>query len=172
MSEPSLLADPSGEKTASTREVSHADIRLAAMNLLARREHSVRELRNKLKRRFSDEAIESVAVDVIDEQICRLTGENLQSDSRFAESYARQRADKGYGPVRLREELRERGVSESDVDVALEELEMDWGALAARVIERKFGTDAPADIKERARRVRFMQYRGFSADHYRCMQED
>lgn len=171
MSESPLSTNISGEKPASAIEVSPADIRLAAMNFLARREHSVRELRNKLKRRFSDEAAEIVDV-VIDEQISRLTEEHLQSDSRFAESYVRQRADKGYGPIRLREELRERGVAEADVDVALEELEMDWRALATRVIQRKFGTAAPADIKERARRARFMQYRGFSADHYRCQQQE
>jgi regulatory protein len=168
MSESLLSTDLSDEEPASAIEVSPADIRLAAMNLLARREHSVRELRNKLKRRFSDEAVEVV----IDEQISRLTEERLQSDARFAESYARQRAEKGYGPVRLREELRERGVSDADVEVALEELEMDWRALAARVLQKKFGTAAPVDIKERARRVRFMQYRGFSADHYRRLQED
>ena len=142
-----------------------ADIRLAAMNLLARREHSVRELRNKLKRRFSDEA-------VIDEQISRLTLERLQSDARFAESYARQRADKGYGPVRLREELRERGVTEAEVDVALEELKVDWRVLATRVMQKKFGLDAAVDIKEKARRARFMQYRGFAVDHYRYREED
>jgi len=165
MSESPLTNDLSDEEPASAIVVAPADIRLAAMHLLARREHSVRELRNKLKRRFSDDA-------VIDAQISRLTEERLQSDARFAESYARQRADRGYGPVRLREELRERGVSEADVDVALEELEMDWGSLAIRVIQKKFGTAAPADIKERARRVRFMQYRGFSADHYRCLHEN
>jgi regulatory protein len=142
-----------------------ADIRLAAMNLLARREHSVRELRNKLKRRFSDEA-------VIDEQISRLTLERLQSDARFAESYARQRADKGYGPVRLREELRERGVTEAEVDVALEELKVDWRVLATRVMQKKFGLDAAVDIKEKARRARFMQYRGFAVEHYRYREED
>ena len=157
------LSDDDATEAAATP--TPADIRLAAMNLLARREHSVRELRNKLKRRFSDEV-------VIDEQISRLTLERLQSDARFAESYARQRADKGYGPVRLREELRERGVTEAEVDVALEELKVDWRVLATRVMQKKFGLDAPVDIKEKARRARFMQYRGFAVEHYRYREED
>ncbi|MDE0950137.1 MAG: regulatory protein RecX [Halioglobus sp.] len=157
------LSDDNATEAAATP--TPADIRLAAMNLLARREHSVRELRNKLKRRFSDEA-------VIDEQISRLTLERLQSDARFAESYACQRADKGYGPVRLREELRERGVTEAEVDMALEELEVDWRVLATRVMQKKFGLDAPVDIKEKARRARFMQYRGFAMEHYRYREED
>jgi regulatory protein len=157
------LSDDDATEAAATP--TPADIRLAAMNLLARREHSVRELRNKLKRRFSDEV-------VIDEQISRLTLERLQSDARFAESYARQRADKGYGPVRLREELRERGVTEAEVDVALEQLKVDWRVLATRVMQKKFGLDAPVDIKEKARRARFMQYRGFAVEHYRYREED
>ncbi|MDG2046595.1 MAG: regulatory protein RecX [Halioglobus sp.] len=147
------------EEPSAVTEITPADIRMAAMNLLARREHSVRELRNKLKRRFPDDA-------VIDEQIARLTCENLQSNLRFAESYARQRIGRGYGPVRVREELRERGASNLDVAAAMVELQVDWLAVASEVVRKKFGVLPPSDIKEKARRARFMQYRGFTADHY------
>jgi regulatory protein len=147
------------EEDSTEAEITPADVRLAAMNLLARREHSVRELRNKLKRRFTDDAM-------IDEQIARLTGENLQSNLRFSESYARQRVGRGYGPVRVREELRERGASGLDVAAAMEELQVDWFAVASEVALKKFGALAPGDIKEKARRARFMQYRGFTAEHY------
>lgn len=157
--------EPITDEESSDTAVAPADIRLAAMNLLARREHSVRELRTKLKRRFADESM-------IDAQVARLTEENLQSDLRFAESYARQRIGRGYGPVRVREELRERGASEADVDTALDELDTDWQTLAAEVLFKKFGAFAPVDIKEKARRVRFMQYRGFSADHYQKLLRD
>lgn len=142
-----------------------ADVRLAAMNLLARREHSVWELRRKLKRRFTDES-------VLDEQLSRLTGQNLQSDMRFAESYVRQRINRGYGPVRLREELRERGISKTDSAQIMGELEIDWRRHAIQVMRNKFG-DLPAlDLKEEARRARFMQHRGFTAEHYRYLQQD
>lgn len=142
-----------------------ADIRLAAMNLLARREHSQQELRRKLKRRFSDE-------NSIDEQLSRLVDERLLCDARFAEAYVRQRGARGYGPLRLREELRERGVSDERIDVALAEADIDWSELAADVVYKKFGGNAPADIKEKARQIRFIQYRGFSADHYRKFMRD
>ncbi len=147
------------EEDSTEAEITPADVRLAAMNLLARREHSVRELRNKLKRRFTDDAM-------IDEQIARLTGQNLQSNLRFAESYARQRIGRGYGPVRVREELRERGASGLDVAAAMEELQVDWFAVASEVALKKFGALAPSDINEKARRVRFMRYRGFTTEHY------
>ena len=137
-----------------------ADIRLAAMNLLARREHSEWELRRKLKRRFADSA-------VLDEQLALLTEQNLQSDIRFAESYTHQRISRGYGPLRLREELRERGISRSDIEQTMEALDIDWCQHAIQVMHNKFGEDLPGDIKEEARRARFMQHRGFAAEHYR-----
>ena len=149
----------------SSAQASPADIRLAAMNLLARREHSMLELRNKLKRRFSCHLL-------IEEQLSRLAQERLQSDARFTESYVRHRSSRGYGPLRLREELRERGVSEIEVDAAIQEQEIDWFALAADVILKKFGTVPSRDVKEKSKRVRFMQYRGFLAEHYRILLRD
>jgi regulatory protein len=145
-------------------EINPADIRHAAMNLLARREHSMRELRNKLKRRFPDS-------DKIDEQLSLLIAERLQSDVRFAQSYARQRISRGYGPIRLREELRERGVSEADIAAAMDEMEIDWSAVATDVMCKKFGLRDAIDLKEKARRARFMQYRGFAAEHYHGLQK-
>ena len=135
------------------------------MNLLARREHSACELRTKLKRRFPDD-------EKIDVQLARLIEERLQSDVRFAQSYARQRISRGYGPLRLREELRERGVSEDDVAEAMKEMEIDWCAVAEEVIQKKFGAGAPHDLQEKARRARFMQYRGFATEHYHILQKD
>ena len=146
-------------------EINPADIRLAAMNLLARREHSVRELRNKLKHRFPDS-------DKIDEQLSLLIAERLQSDVRFAQSYARQRISRGYGPLRLRDELRERGVSEADFATAMDEMEIDWCAVATDVMYKKFGLRDAIDLKEKARRARFMHYRGFATEHYQELQKD
>jgi len=148
-----------------TSVIDPADIRLAAMNLLARREHSVWELRRKLRIRFPDDAL-------LDEQLLRLTEQNLQSDMRFADSYIRQRIDRGYGPVRLREELRERGVSRTDIMRLMAELEMDWRAHALQVMQNKYGEFPPCNIKEEARRARFMQHRGFTAAHYQQGKQD
>jgi regulatory protein len=153
------------EIEATTSVIDPADIRLAAMNLLARREHSVWELRRKLRVRFPDDAL-------LDEQLSRLTEQNLQSDMRFAESYIRQRTERGYGPVRLREELRERGVSRTDIARLMAEVEIDWRAHAMQVMQNKYGGLPPRDIKEEARRARFMQHRGFTAEHYQYGKQD
>lgn len=164
MRELTPLPDVSDEASA-TPPTKPADIRLAAMDLLARREHSRFELCSKLCRRFTDRAM-------VEEQLSLLAKEGLQSDVRFAESYARQRVSRGYGPVRVREEMRERGVSENDFAVAMEELAIDWRAVAAQVLLKKFGAQDAADLKDKARRIRFMQYRGFTAEHYRRLQDD
>ena len=91
------------------QEITPTDVRLAAMDLLARREHSVIELKRKLQRRFGDEC-------AIDDQVARLAEEGLQSDARFAESFLCQRSGSGYGPARLKAELRERGLSDEQIE--------------------------------------------------------
>lgn len=148
-----------------TVAIDPADIRRAAMNLLARREHSVGELRRKLRHRFPDDAL-------LDEQLSRLAEQNLQSDMRFAASYIRQRIYRGYGPLRLREELRQRGVRRTDIEQFIEEHEIDWCAHAMQVMLDKFGRLPPRDLKEAARRARFMQHRGFTAEHYQHWKQD
>lgn len=70
-----------------------------AMNLLARREHSVTELKNKLLKANFD-------IDDIYEVIARLTETGLQSDERFAENYLRYRSQRGFGFQRIRLELK------------------------------------------------------------------
>ncbi len=151
----------SEEDVATLTAINPVDVRVAAMDLLARREHSRKELKRKLSKRFDDESI-------VDEQLDRLSDENLQSDSRFAESFVRQRYNRGYGPLRIRQELLQRGISDGDIQAAMaDEEDYDWCASAAAVLSRKYGNLPAIELKEKARRTRFMQYRGFSADHYR-----
>ena len=137
-----------------------ADIRLAAMNLLARREHSLGELRRKLLPRFANEH-------AVETQLQRLVEEQLQSDRRFARNFVHARALRGYGPARLRQEMREKHLSDADIAEAFETAELDWYTLAETVFRKKFGEPGPVDRAEQARRMRFMQYRGFATDHYR-----
>ena len=132
------------------------------IHAISRREHSRRELRDKLKRRYPD-------LDLIDEQLDRLTEENLQSDARFAESFLRQRLSRGHGPMRIRQEARQKGISDSEISAAMEAESPNWYDLARDTYQRKFGALPPEDIKEKARRSRFMQYRGFGLDHYQYL---
>ena len=125
------------------------------MDLLARREHSRLELERKL-------AARDYEPELIGETLDQLGRENLQSDERFAESFVQARAARGQGPVRIRMELAERGVT--GADAYLREAGLDWAALARETRIKRFGKAVPGDFKEKARQMRFLQYRGFSHD--------
>ncbi|MCW8917789.1 MAG: recombination regulator RecX [Gammaproteobacteria bacterium] len=139
--------------------VTESDAYASAIGLLARREHSARELLQKLAARGAD--VETAAA-----VLARLIHERLQSDARFTEAYLRQRSEKGYGPQRIQAELRERGVEEALIGAqlrqAVEEGEIDWFERAAAAYAKKYGGRPIEDMKERAKRMRFLQYRGFS----------
>ncbi|SFN23489.1 regulatory protein RecX [Marinobacter pelagius] len=130
--------------------------RAAALRLLARREHSRLELSLKLRqRRFENGLIEEV-LDEYEEQ-------GWLDDHRFADVYARQRMDLGYGPLRILGELQQRGVHHTPecLDAMTDE---DWCAVAIRLRERRFGlSDLEDDWDTKVRQARFLNRRGFSA---------
>jgi regulatory protein len=148
---------PEEPEPANTEAVNPRDVRLAAMDLLARREHLQRELQTKLRKRFADHPL-------IDEVLRQLAEESLQSDERFCESYVNQRSSRGYGPERIRMELRQKGAQENLALRALENLDADWLELARSARCKKFGEDIPVDFKDKSRQLRFLQYRGFGGD--------
>jgi regulatory protein len=137
-----------------------AELREAAIRLLARREHSRLELTRKLRQRGWPESMTEATVDA-------LARDNLQSDERFAESYVRQRVAKAYGPVRIRAELSERGIDDAQATRALAAESPDWLELASRWYERRYGAAPPADLKEKSRRQQALARRGFSFDQIR-----
>ena len=91
--------------------------------------------------------------------------QGLQSDDRFAGAFVQSRINQGKGPVRIRLDLSQRGVSDAVIEMALEASAADWHGLAREVRERKFGPGEPADFKAKAKQMRFLQYRGFEQDH-------
>ena len=149
-------------------EVRSSDLRRAAMDLLARREHSSQEMIIKLRRRFRESPEgDDLYHAVVDELIV----DGLLSDERYAASVARQLVNRGCGPKKLSFELRQKGCNpDSAVDAAFPD-GIDWFARAEEVYERKFdGKPFPSDWdskrKDRAKRGRFMASRGFSPSHF------
>lgn len=133
---------------------------IAAVRLLARREHSTRDLTRKLQGKgHSRDAVERV--------VTRLTDKKLVSDERFAASFVAHHAQRGHGPVRIRAELRQQGAREEVIEAALVRAGVDWAQIAARVRLRKFGASPPTSRSERAKQARFLQYRGFTTDQLR-----
>ena len=142
-----------------------AAVRAKALELLARREHSRLELRQKLiQRGFSTDCIES-ALD-------QLAEEHLLDEARFAELYACGRADKGYGPLRIARELRERGVPEDQVAATLATLEDDWFAKLRDLHRKRFKSHIPADAAGRLQQTRVLRQHGFTLDQIKRLFED
>lgn len=131
------------------------------MRILAKREHSVAQLKRKLAARGHDE---SVAADVVAD----MTEAGWQSDSRFAENLARSRAGQGYGPLRIRAELRQAHVPEERVRAAFDALECDFTEVAVRLHARRFGK-VPARGAEWQKQYRFLATRGFEAEQIRAV---
>ena len=139
------------------RFYSPIEARKKAMDYLARREHGRSELIDKLTRFGFDG-------EVADDAVAQLVADNLQSDTRYTEAFITSRIHQGKGPVKIRAELRERGIAGSTVDLGLEAAEQDWYQAACEVREKKFGAQLPADFSEKARQMRFLQSRGFDTD--------
>lgn len=134
-----------------------SDMRRAALGWLARREFSRHDLAARLSRKFPD----SDTTPVLD----WLESERFLDDRRFAEVYFRSRVERGHGPLRIRQDMRQRGLTDALVSDQFEQQSPDWFARAADVRERRFGgVPTPGDDKGRARQLRFLQYRGFTAE--------
>ncbi|MBQ0713178.1 MAG: regulatory protein RecX [Porticoccus sp.] len=142
-------------------------IRLRAMGLLARREHSHLELHRKLADRFPEHG------DLLDQVLAGLQQDNLQSDERFAEAFVSYRVRRGQGPHRISMELQQRGLDKPLAERAVAESGADWTVLAGEVMAKKYGDKPCNDFSERAKRCKFLQYRGFNTDHISaCFNED
>ena len=132
-------------------------VRRTAMDLLARREHGRVELTRKLRQR-------GALPEMIDTALDRLTEEGLLSESRYLESFVSYRSRSGYGPLRIREELTQRGLQRTDIELALRESGINWQEQLEDTWRRKFSGHLPIDARERAKQGRFLSYRGYSME--------
>ncbi|MCB1716760.1 MAG: regulatory protein RecX [Candidatus Competibacteraceae bacterium] len=144
-------------KTASTP---NRDIRDTALGLLARREHSRLELHHKLTRRGFDSA-------AVLQVLQQLVDDGWLDEQRYAEVYASARADKGYGPLRIQRELRERGIEDAIIDSVLAELADLWQTKLQQLCQRRLSP--PKNLADKAKQQRFLRQRGFTfaqINHY------
>ena len=121
-------------------DTSPRDARIAAVRLLSRREHSAQEITQKLSRK-------GFAIELINQLTQNLCDEGLLSDERFAASYTRSRTSGGFGPARIRQELRQRGVSDEIIAATIISDATHWFELAHKVREKRFGDEKPQNLK-------------------------
>jgi len=135
--------------------------RAIAYRYLSHRDRSTRETADHLRKKGLDDA-------VVQETLRYLKEANYLDDRRFAEHWARTRAEnKQFGKYRLRQELIGKGLSKDIIEETLDTLfetvqEID---LARAVVEKKLPSmqDLPAD-KRKNRLIGLLQRKGFSLD--------
>ena len=133
-------------------------LKAGAIALLARREYSRAELRDRLVARSGQSAgAEVTAVDAVLDELATL---GYLSDERFARSLVRQKAG-GYSKRAIGATLKARGVGSDAATDALAGVEVDDQETLVALWRRRFGKP-PANDKEKARQARFLQSRGFS----------
>lgn len=141
-----------------------------AVDLLSRREHCRLELKQKLLQRgFSSELIIQTIAYCLENQ--------WLNEANYARIFVRQRALKGYGPSRIRQELQQCELGETDVMAAFNELEqeaeVDWFESAKWVREKRFGSSWPNDFKQQKKQQAYLYRRGFNTEQirYACSNE-
>ncbi|MEA1988202.1 MAG: regulatory protein RecX [Pseudomonadota bacterium] len=146
-------------------------IELKAVALLAMREHGSKELQQKLLKKFpetpellSEYSEQPGLVKRLANEVLRTCQENKwQSDECYLEQAVRNYVDKGHGPQKIRQKLQQTCYDSSLISAALDWDESDWAELAQSVLEKKYGdAKKPTEQKEQAKRMRFLQSRGFA----------
>lgn len=129
-------------------------LRDRALALLARREHAVQELTQKLVNRgFEPEAVSSVVQSLADD--------GLLSESRYIDALIRWRIAQGHGPLRIESDARRWGISGNNLANSEEWQECDWEGLVCQVWSKRF-QDLPQDPVEYQRQYRYLHQRGFT----------
>ena len=133
------------------------EARNKAVAMLARREYSRAELQAKLNAAGFPQPIIVATVSALER-------EGWLSDERFTDAFIRVRRERGYGPVRIRAELRARGVSDELIDQRLDLRDPAWLRPLEQVWSKRFRARQGADLAERARQQRFFQARGYTTE--------
>ena len=133
------------------------EVRSKAVALLSRREYCRQEMVEKL---ISKGARREHAESVVEQ----LSSSSLISEERFSKALIRVRVRQGYGPVRIKYELTQRGVADDLATTCLAEWNDSWTQQLNRVIERKYGVRPANSFNEWAKRANFLKNRGFTTD--------
>ena len=129
--------------------------------LLAMRDHSQHELMRKLLQK-------GYALDDIKMVLADFTERGWLDDADFASQLLQQALRKGNGPMKVKQQLMQKGVSSEDIQRVFADVdEAQWVEIAETVWQKKFRGNAPSDVKEMAKQMRFLAQRGFDQSQIR-----
>lgn len=130
---------------------------VAAVRLLARREHGAHELYQKLTQKGHPE------ID-IQEALAECQRLGLQSDARFVDTICRARIRQGYGPLKIRLELQNKQLDRDLINQALDQDAEHWLMHAKDVRLKKYKEQDDCSFEAIQKQKQFLLYRGFSTD--------
>jgi regulatory protein len=139
------------------KSAAHRNVESVAVRMLGHREHGRREIVRKLRAKGHP-------AQVVEEVVARLVELELVSDVRFAEAFVRSRLRRGKGPLRIRADMRQRGIDDPLVDDVLTETGEFWRRQAEQARQKRFGEALPQERSSWSRQARFLSQRGFPAD--------
>ena len=124
-----------------------------SLDILSYREHSRKELKNKLIKNFDN-------AQLVEKTLTKLEDNNLINDTRFAEAYISMRKRKGFGPKKIFFELKEKGIPDLVASKIIEE-EGGWAETASKTFVKKFKDGISDDFKINLKQRNFLQNKGF-----------
>ena len=155
-----MVDESSPESVELSFEERFAAARAFAMRSLARRESAESELAKRLRLQgFNEEVIEAVV------EYCR--GYNWVNDDRYGTMAVRAGAAKGHGPIKIRFDLRRKGLDDMQIDAAFDQPELDWFELAFVLLERRARVTDLGDFKLRMKWLKYLLGRGFTQEQAR-----
>lgn len=140
-----------------------------AVQLLAQRNHSAYELKNKLitfcQKKYSGEEYDGDAIyPVINQIIDECIAKKWLNEDIYIEQYIAMRSRKGYGNNRIILELKQRGVTNSAIMNVMSASNIDWIEIGIKQVTKKFPLIEHNDLKQKSKIFQFLSYKGFSQD--------
>lgn len=140
-------------------------VRRKAIDLLSRRDHSRQELSQKLLNKGHD-------LNAIEPVLSELHAKKYLDEARFTENYVHYRRERGFGPLRIQQELQARGIPVEIIAEHLNITDNAWLIGVRNAWKKQFGGKLATDFKMKAKQLRFMQYRGFTREQIRSVLQD
>ena len=123
-----------------------------AVDLLAKRDYSSGDLRRYLSQKGGKDDVEIV--------MNTLLSHHRLDDYSLAEKEINKQINKLHGISRIKQELRQKGLDPLVIEQAIENTDVDWVDLCLQAKEKKFGDKLPKNQSDKAKMIRYLQYRG------------
>lgn len=126
------------------------------LKLLANREYSEKEIRDKLASRYDEDICNSVVESFLQQ--------GFISNVRYSEMIIRHYVNRGYGISKIKFELMQKGVSAQLLQEYLENNEIDWVSKARMQLESHYNNIQDMDYLEKQKACAYLVRRGFTAN--------